>query len=1137
MPICAKAQASFLPVVSSLPGNCSPAAGGFPPDTVYTVSGTTYTAFQCTAPGVWTQVSIGGGGIPGNPSGSLQGNNANAFAGIPYTSANFSTGEVDVANFAKTARPTSAFNFNQSIAVDLSVAGAGKTITMTPCPLGIDTTNNTNSPFYVYIPTTNAEAALVTGGTCTSGAASGTIIVTTTVAHSATTNTVQSAYAGIQEAHNFTRAGGAGSGVGVFHAGASVVIPPGTYTIYATIYWQSDSSVLSGEGFPILDCAAVRSVCLFLGDRVNANDFGSTTVQGITFYSNAGNYPGLLVSQTSCNAGVDTITLNNTGLGAVVAGDWVDVQQTFQQHYWGIHQVVSANATTVTWNNPCGSPIAALTTTGNVALEFAALEDNANASRIIDTKIRQLGAAGTFNNGYVFDNDQAVRVDGLTGWNGATPGVRCDVTWCGQALYAPGPFSINAAVLWFSNIQLSMQCSGNGITNYGGNTIRVDNSVIQGFNQWGIYTGTNRGGFGGIQLDNTYNEVGGCSNPIFAYSHVNTNGTAVTWVDGAPFNLGWTGTVNIAGSNFTISTVNSTTSITLTASAGIQNGVTLTNQTILGRGQAGLITSGGGPNTIHGGEGPIGQEIRFANLGNQSTQNNYCVVVHDGTNVSKCLLAGFALVDSVTPTGNVSVFWPRVQGTGTVTYDVLRFTGVGGTLVYPYNGNCGGGSVTACGSIATAVVQCSTYLCTATDNVANNTTNYAVPTPNYQPGLVYWNGGWVAINAADITSANFLQNYIDAPVITNVSPFFSEMYSPNAGNMSMPAFIAQSCTAAASTAGEWVSCPASSGTSALGAPAMLVAGNLTVGSATGPGKGRIIYNYSGVTTAGAAITLFDCNQGKTLSTPQYRASQDACDVWIGYDGSGSVSTEQLAMGAPSGISLYNVVPDGTSWYARFLTTATTFTAPTLTLGKAGAGATQILLTGNTSGTTTITGPAVAGTATNPITITNALEITSTTSGTGYFFNNVTNTGLDFNSSNGACLEWAGTDRVCANASGWGAAGNMLNYANSQHLLMTTTAPTISSGFGTTPSITTPNSTAAFTINVGTGGTATSGVISLVAASNGWACFVTDETTPGANFTKQSGHTTNTVTFTNYNSAGTATAWTASDILLVHCWAF
>lgn len=108
-----------------------------------------------------------------------------------------------------------------------------------------------------------------------------------------------------------------------------------------------------------------------------------------------------------------------------------------------------------------------------------------------------------------------------------------------------------------------------------------------------------------------------------------------------------------------------------------------------------------------------------------------------------------------------------------------------------------------------------------------------------------------------------------------------------------------------------------------------------------------------------------------------------------------------------------------------------------------------------------------------------------------------------------------------------------------HLLFSAAAPTISSGFGTSPSIVANNGPGAFQVNVGTGGTASSGVIGLPAAANGWACNAADVTTASSSvfLTRQTASTTTSATLTNYNTAGVATAWTASDKLNVNCQAF
>ena len=107
------------------------------------------------------------------------------------------------------------------------------------------------------------------------------------------------------------------------------------------------------------------------------------------------------------------------------------------------------------------------------------------------------------------------------------------------------------------------------------------------------------------------------------------------------------------------------------------------------------------------------------------------------------------------------------------------------------------------------------------------------------------------------------------------------------------------------------------------------------------------------------------------------------------------------------------------------------------------------------------------------------------------------------------------------------------------LMVSATAPTISSGFGTSPSIAANNGTAAFTINVGTGGTANSGVIGLPAATTGWSVHCADVTTQSATvfLTKQTATTTTTATIGNFDAAGAAAAWVASNILVCQASAY
>ena len=109
------------------------------------------------------------------------------------------------------------------------------------------------------------------------------------------------------------------------------------------------------------------------------------------------------------------------------------------------------------------------------------------------------------------------------------------------------------------------------------------------------------------------------------------------------------------------------------------------------------------------------------------------------------------------------------------------------------------------------------------------------------------------------------------------------------------------------------------------------------------------------------------------------------------------------------------------------------------------------------------------------------------------------------------------------------------------LLISATEPTLS-GFGTSPSVTAFNGTAAFAIDVGTGGVATTGTITLPAATTGWNCYVENVTGTGANRldqrTVQTGGTTTTAVVQNQTvTTGVALVWTASDELRLACFAF
>jgi hypothetical protein len=151
-------------------------------------------------------------------------------------------------------------------------------------------------------------------------------------------------------------------------------------------------------------------------------------------------------------------------------------------------------------------------------------------------------------------------------------------------------------------------------------------------------------------------------------------------------------------------------------------------------------------------------------------------------------------------------------------------------------------------------------------------------------------------------------------------------------------------------------------------------------------------------------------------------------------------------------------------------------------------------------------------------------------------------GLTYLSSDGTSVSFASpvvlngqatTTNIVDNGNFWAKAG-YYNGASSAALMISQTAPTISSGFGTTPSIVASNGSFAFTLNVGTGGVATTGVIGLPAATTGWALSIMNLSANTATvfLTKQTATTTTTATIGNYDAAGAPAAWTASNILSI-----
>jgi hypothetical protein len=766
--------------------------------------------------------------------------------------------ELSVNNLSGIRYVTPSDNWSVSPTGSL-VGGTQATVTLAPCPVGIDTSGN--SMYFVYISGEGTpEPAMVTGGTCTSGAASGTIVFTPNNTHSST-YLLSSASSGIQEAIN-DACGIPGASFG--DPNAHVVLPATGMTanalpVYGSIFAHCSRALIEGNG-AALSCST-RDRCMVLGNLTNSNAYGAITIQGITFES-AINQDGCQITNTQRQSNVVTVTVAS-GCSTIQTGDTVVIDYTDTTSYWGVYGPVTVSGTSITYVQT-GANLASQATPGVIAIENAAVEDNALPGTMRDTKIYQAGSTW-FNEGYVFDNDQAATVDTFNE-NG---GLQCTANHCGSYFYSAGN-TAGTPVLWISHANISPQCGGNGVTVYANNTTHVSDSVIQGFAMWGIYTSTILGSYGGTQVDNVYNEEGSgpCANPYLG----NTFG-----------------------------------------SAGI------------------IYGSGGSPLIVRGGEQPNGWMPEFANTG--STQYNYYVVVHDATEgTSYPLYAGYALSNG---SGNISVQWPHVAPIGTVTYDLVRMmpgTLAANSATFPVQGACGGGSPTACGSVATNLAQCSGLVCSFTDSASASTSNYTIATPGYFPALTFWPGGLVL-------SGSGLQNAGALPaafVDTDAGSVNSSAWISTAGFL-RPTIYARQCSGAAQVpyGGAWVQCLESDshGNGFPGVGALLLNSGPNSGGPPSGLKGRLNFAMSPADAVSQShiITLVDSNPAKTLATSLNRPLNDAADTYIGLDpavGGVPRNLAQLAFGAPAAISSYiGNAGDNVSYLERLTASLKTFNVP------------------------------------------------------------------------------------------------------------------------------------------------------------------------------------------------------------------
>ncbi len=398
---------------------------------------------------------------------------------------------------------TAAWNWQQFPPDDLSAPGS-LAIHLRPCPPGLDT--GSKSEYYeyrVYIDGSGTpEAVPVTGGSCLPGAASGTIMVTTTHAHKSGYR-VGSASSGIQEAWNAAWTSDVGHDASNMAAPYVKLMAGTDYSVMATVYLRGRGGILDGAG-AYISCST-RDRCIKVGI---ASAIGYHKLYNLTGGSTI-NVNGARVSSVSNSRGLRTIS--TTANHPFVVGDSVDCEyhsQLADQHWIStVTGVPAANSFTVQFGS--GTFSAGTNTFGFCALENAFIEDGSEKVVIQDINITQVSpmGMGQFTYGIVNDNDQQLIIERAA--NRASSVILNTPNFpIGAFVYERNDQGAEGITYLHNSEFTNVNC-----VQAGGNGLVVTDTVCQGFPTFGIRY---FGGFQPATIQNLYEESTGATvNPLY----------------------------------------------------------------------------------------------------------------------------------------------------------------------------------------------------------------------------------------------------------------------------------------------------------------------------------------------------------------------------------------------------------------------------------------------------------------------------------------------------------------------------------------------------------------------------------------------------------------------------------------------
>jgi hypothetical protein len=606
------------------------------------------------------------------------------------------------------------------------------------------------------------EWFLITGGTCTSGATSGTITFTAAYSHLAN-YIIGSATSGIQEAY-YT----------VAPPGISIALVAGTnYTLSAPLFVRGGASLLAGNFATITHASFNTAIYVGAGTSFGASGGGEGyDIKNLIMV--AGNVPWSVIPTGSISGSSPNATLTiptcPAGFYANIPGQLLWLAGTASGlpttvYGYGEFVLTTGGGSTCLPGVTNGTVNITQATPGvtnlsphdnGSSLSFPAgpyFEDAAGqGAHFHDIKwVSPNTITLQGGNGFHFNNDQSASIDNID--MNAGYGWRLDSDFQASAVFAPGPSGPDSAILSYGpNVNVGSTTIGSCVRWYSGNDFgTVGQNVCQDYSTGGITVGLKRGGFGQFTIN--------------AGIHFENAGVASPW--GVP--LGNPAIMSIGGLNKPL--VNHS----ITFGAGV-----------------GFSTAGDAAY-------PQFQPTPAS----QTTQQYYYLVAHQNTvtgctSGGDCLsiptLIGNAVVNDPSA-NNVTVNWYG-WGSGTygassympvATYDLLRVSGAfpSNNILPPAPSGTGTYLVASGINPATA---CSIHnLCTFLDNVAPaSLTSYAVqssqtgnknfyPLVQLLPGNVALTGQGRAGNGTFRASAGTML-YRGTPTCLNSMEYFGANY-------------------------------------------------------------------------------------------------------------------------------------------------------------------------------------------------------------------------------------------------------------------------------------------------------------------------------------------------------------------------